>query len=68
MNTRLEHPHVNFTHRLDYLDLAQQPIPHLTAEILMEQNAEQAALGEKSSSNMLMPMSWWWVQPCITLV
>lgn len=33
--------------QVDYLDLAQQPIPHLTAEILMGQDAEQAALGEK---------------------
>lgn len=33
--------------QVDYLDLAQQPIPHLTAEILMGKNAEQAALGEK---------------------
>ena len=31
---------------LEYLDLAAQPIPHLTAEILMGQNAEQTALGE----------------------
>lgn len=33
--------------QVDYLDLAQHPIPHLTAEILMGQDAEQAALGEK---------------------
>ena len=33
--------------QVDYLDLAQQPIPHLTAEILMGQDTEQAALGEK---------------------
>lgn len=33
--------------QVDYLDLAQQPVPHLTAEILMGQDAEQAALGEK---------------------
>ena len=33
--------------QVDYLDLAQQPVPHLTAEILMGQNAEQATLGEK---------------------
>ena len=32
---------------IDYLDLAVDSIPHLTAEILMGQNAEQAALGEK---------------------
>ena len=32
---------------LEYLDLAAQPIPHLTAEILMGQNLEQAALGEQ---------------------
>lgn len=33
--------------QIGYLDLAQQPTPHLTAEILMGQDAEQAALGEK---------------------
>ena len=33
--------------QVDYLDLAQQPIPYLTAEILMGQDVEQAALGEK---------------------
>lgn len=33
--------------QIGYLDLAQQPIPHLTAEILMGQDTEQAALGEK---------------------
>ena len=33
--------------QVEYLDLAAQPIPHLTAEILMGQNAEQAALGEQ---------------------
>lgn len=33
--------------QVDYLDLAQHPIPHLTAEILMGQNAKQVALGEK---------------------
>ena len=33
--------------QIGYLDLAQQPIPHLTAEILIRQNANQAALGEK---------------------
>jgi FMN-dependent NADH-azoreductase len=33
--------------QVDYLDLAQQPVPHLTAEILLGQNAGQAALGEK---------------------
>lgn len=32
---------------VEYLDLAKQPIPHLTAEILMGQDAEQAALGEQ---------------------
>ncbi|MEG0197584.1 MAG: NAD(P)H-dependent oxidoreductase, partial [Acinetobacter sp.] len=32
---------------VEYLDLATQMIPHLTAEILMGQDAEQAALGEK---------------------
>lgn len=32
---------------LEYLDLEAHPIPHLTADILMGQNAEQAALGEK---------------------
>ena len=37
----------NSNAQVDYLDLAQQPIPHLTAEILMGQDAEQAALGEK---------------------
>ena len=31
---------------VEYLDLATQPIPHLDAEILMGQNAEQSALGE----------------------
>lgn len=30
-----------------YLDLAEQDIPHLTADILMGKNAEQAQLGEK---------------------
>ncbi|TSH75842.1 FMN-dependent NADH-azoreductase [Acinetobacter sp. RF15A] len=34
------------TLQVEYLDLATQPIPHLTAEILMGQDAEQAALGE----------------------
>lgn len=33
--------------QVQYLDLAAQPIPHLTAEILMGQNAEQTALGEQ---------------------
>ena len=33
--------------QVDYLDLAQEPIPHLTAEILMGQDTEQAVLGEK---------------------
>ena len=37
----------NSNAQIDYLDLAQQPTPHLTAEILMGQDAEQAALGEK---------------------
>ena len=37
----------NSNAQVDYLDLAQQPILHLTAEILMGQDAEQAALGEK---------------------
>ena len=37
----------NSNAQVDYLDLAQQPIPHLTAEILMGQDTEQAALGEK---------------------
>ena len=32
---------------VEYLDLAKQPIPHLTAEILMGQDADQAALGEQ---------------------
>ncbi|CAG0926236.1 unnamed protein product, partial [Notodromas monacha] len=31
--------------QVEYLDLATQPIPHLDAEILMGQNAEQSALG-----------------------
>ncbi len=30
---------------VEYLDLAAQPIPHLTAEILMGQNAEQNGIG-----------------------
>lgn len=33
--------------QIDYLDLATQPIPHLTTDILMGQNAEQTALGDK---------------------
>ena len=37
----------NSNAQIGYLDLAQQPTPHLTAEILMGQDAEQAALGEK---------------------
>ena len=37
----------NSNAQVDYLDFAQQPIPHLTAEILIRQNANQAALGEK---------------------
>lgn len=32
---------------IEYLDLAQQDIPHLTANILMGQDAEQTALGER---------------------
>ncbi len=32
---------------VEYLDLETQPIPHLDAEILMGQNAEQSALGER---------------------
>ncbi|NNP71658.1 FMN-dependent NADH-azoreductase [Acinetobacter defluvii] len=32
---------------VEYLDLAAHPIPHLTAEILMGQNAEQSQLNEK---------------------
>ena len=43
--TQLQAKHADAT--VEYLDLAQQPIPHLTAEILMGQDAEQAALGEK---------------------
>ncbi|MCO8088331.1 FMN-dependent NADH-azoreductase [Acinetobacter indicus] len=37
----------NTAAQVDYLDLAEQTIPHLTAEILMGQNAEQSALGEQ---------------------
>ena len=37
----------NSTAEVQYLDLAQQEIPHLTADILMGHNAEQSALGEK---------------------
>ncbi len=37
----------NSTAEVQYLDLTQQEIPHLTADILMGQNAEQSALGEK---------------------
>lgn len=33
--------------QVDYLDLAQQEIPHLSTEILMGQNAEQTALSDK---------------------
>mgnify|MGYP003601015661 CR=1 FL=1 len=33
--------------QIDYLDLAAEPIPHLTADILMGKNAEQATLSEK---------------------
>ncbi|MFH7765381.1 FMN-dependent NADH-azoreductase [Acinetobacter sp. BSP-28] len=43
--TQLQAKHADAT--VEYLDLAKQPIPHLTAEILMGQDAEQAALGEK---------------------
>lgn len=32
---------------IEYLDLAQQDIPHLTTDILMGQNTEQAALGSR---------------------
>ena len=32
---------------IEYLDLAQQDIPHLTADILMGQDAEQAALSTR---------------------
>jgi FMN-dependent NADH-azoreductase len=32
---------------IEYLDLSQQDIPHLTADILMGQNTEQAALGAR---------------------
>lgn len=32
---------------VQYLDLAVNPIPHLTGEIIMGQNQEQAQLGEK---------------------
>lgn len=37
----------NTAAQVDYLDLAEQTIPHLTAEILMGQNTEQSALGEQ---------------------
>jgi len=43
--TQLQAKHADAT--VEYLDLAKQTIPHLTAEILMGQDAEQAALGEK---------------------
>lgn len=43
--TQLQAKHADAS--VEYLDLAKQPIPHLTAEILMGQDAEQAALGEK---------------------
>ncbi len=43
--TQLQAKHADLS--VEYLDLAKQPIPHLTAEILMGQDAEQAALGEK---------------------
>ncbi len=33
--------------QVEYLDLAQQPIAHLTADILMGKDPEQAALGEQ---------------------
>lgn len=42
---QLKVKHADLT--VDYLDLAEQPIPHLDAEILMGKNAEQAALSEK---------------------
>ena len=44
-----KHAHVE----VEYLDLATQPIPHLDAEILMGQNAEQSALGERISQQYL---------------
>lgn len=34
----------NSNAQIGYLDLAQQSIPHLTTEILMGQDAEQATL------------------------
>lgn len=43
--TQLQAKHADAS--VEYLDLAKQPIPHLTAEILMGQDAEQTALGEK---------------------
>jgi len=43
--TQLQAKHADAS--VEYLDLAKQPIPHLTAEILMGKDAEQAALGEK---------------------
>jgi len=43
--SQLQAKHADAT--VEYLDLAKQTIPHLTAEILMGQDAEQAALGEK---------------------
>ena len=43
--TQLKAKHNNA--QVEYLDLAQQTIPHLTSEILMGQNVEQTALSEK---------------------
>ena len=43
--TQLKAKHNNA--QVEYLDLAQQTIPHLTAEILMGKNVEQTALSEK---------------------
>ena len=43
--SRLSEKHAQV--EVEYLDLATQPIPHLDAEILMGQNAEQSALGER---------------------
>ena len=52
---------------LEYLDLAAQPIPHLTAEILMGQNLEQAALVNRFYSSTYRRISWWLGLLCITL-
>lgn len=43
--TQLQAKHADA--QVEHLDLAQQAIPHLTAEILMGQNAEQSALSEQ---------------------